>query len=288
MELVENARVLQGAAMISWRRPRSEHLLDLCFEHLRETCASTGRRETTSSGKLRLERQDKGEAARGADERSAMDNQRWCVGINWASDQHAFCVIDAEGRVRGTRQVAHTATAIHDALEWVRELCGVPAAAIAIGIELRAGPLVETCLDAGFPVFAINPKQQDRFRGRFAAADAKDDPGDARVIADALRTDRRAFRRVVPDAPAIVHLRDLTRLREDLETDRTRLTNRLREQLLRDDAPWLAFNPRPTRPGCGRCCTRCRIPTAGPPRPRAAWPACCGATAFADSAPPTW
>ena len=97
--------------------------------------------------------------------------------------------------------MAHTATAIHDALAWVRELCGVPAAAIAIGIELRAGPLVETCLDAGFPVFAINPKQQDRFRGRFAAADAKDDPGDARVIADALRTDRRAFRRVVPTPP---------------------------------------------------------------------------------------
>ena len=172
-----------------------------------------------------------------------MDNPTWCVGIDWASDQHAFCVIDGEGHVRGTRQVAHTATAIHDALAWVRDTCGLPAAAIALGIELRAGPLVETCLDAGFPVFAINPKQQDRFRGRFAAADAKDDPGDARVIADALRTDRRAFRQVVADAPEIVQLRDLTRLRADLETDRTRLTNRLREQLLRVDAPWLAFCP---------------------------------------------
>ena len=59
--------------------------------------------------------------------------------------------IDCEGRVRGTRQVAHTALAIHDALAWVRDTCGVPAAAIAVGIELRAGPLVERVSTPGFP-----------------------------------------------------------------------------------------------------------------------------------------
>ena len=46
---------------------------------------------------------------------------------------------------------------------------------------------------------------------------------------------------MVLDAPAIVHLRDLTRLREDCETDRTRLTNRLREQMQRVDAPRMTF-----------------------------------------------
>ena len=61
----------------------------------------------------------------------------------------------------GREQVVHTVTATRDALEWVRELCGVPAAAIDVGIELRDGPLVETCLDDELPVFEINLKQKD-------------------------------------------------------------------------------------------------------------------------------
>jgi hypothetical protein len=45
------------------------------------------------------------------------------------------------------------------------------------------------------------------------AAGAKDDARDAHVLADALRTDRRAFRRVRPDDPLIIQLREATRLR---------------------------------------------------------------------------
>ena len=74
---------------------------------------------------------------------------------------------------------------------------------IGVGIETPNGIVVETLVSAGFPVFVINPKQLDRFRDRFAMSGAKDDRRDARVIADSLRTDRRSYGLLEPEADAV-------------------------------------------------------------------------------------
>jgi transposase len=176
------------------------------------------------------------------------DEFEWFLGIDWGSAVHALCLLDRTGRIRGTRTVAHTAGAVHEAVHWVREQTGAAPAVIAVGIETPRGALVDTVIEQGFPVFAVNPKQLDRFRDRFTAAGAKDDARDAQVLADALRTDRRAFRRVHPDAPLIIQLREVTRLREDLQEDERRLANRLREQLYRVDAAWLTLSPAADEP----------------------------------------
>ena len=83
------------------------------------------------------------------------------------------------------------------------------------------------------PVFAINPKQLDRFRDRFTVAGAKDDSRDARVLGSSLRTDRQAFRRLVIDDPVIIELREWSRMADELQQERTRLANRIRQQLWR-------------------------------------------------------
>jgi len=88
-------------------------------------------------------------------------------------------------------------------------------------------------LDRGIHIFSLNPKQLDRFRDRHTVAGAKDDRRDAFVLADSLRTDRPAFRRVQPDHPHVVELRELSRVEDDLGQERRRLSNRLREQLHR-------------------------------------------------------
>ena len=176
------------------------------------------------------------------------DEYEWFLGIDWGSAVHALCLLDATGRIRGTRTVAHTAVAVQAALQWVREQTGAAPAVIAVGIETPRGVLVDTVIEQGFPVFAVNPKQLDRFRDRFTAAGAKDDDRDAHVLADALRTDRRAFRRVRPDDPLIIQLREATRLREDLQEDEQRLANRLRDQLSRVDAAWLTMSPAADEP----------------------------------------
>jgi hypothetical protein len=74
----------------------------------------------------------------------------------------------------------------------------------------------------GFNVYAINPKQLDRFRGRFSPAGAKDGSRDA----DALRTDMRAFRKLALAVP------EWSRMTDDLNAECNRLCNRLREQVI--------------------------------------------------------
>ena len=172
----------------------------------------------------------------------------WFLGIDWGSEAHALWLLDAHGATRGSRTVAHTASAVHEAVQWLREQTSVLPAQIAVGIETPRGVLVDTLIEHGFSVFALNPKQLDRFRDRFTVAGAKDDDRDAQVLADAVRTDRRAFRRVRADDPLIVELREVTRLREDLHDDERRLANRLRDQLYRVDAAWLAASPAADEP----------------------------------------
>ena len=53
------------------------------------------------------------------------------------------------------------------------------------------------------------------------------------MLADSLRTDRHAFRRLSNDEPVIVQLREWSRMADDLQQERTRLASRMREQLWR-------------------------------------------------------
>jgi transposase len=139
--------------------------------------------------------------------------------------------------------VAHTAAAIAEVVQWVQTQTGAGPGDLAVAIERPHGVLVDTFVELDWAVFAINPKQLDRFRDRFTIGGAKDDRRDAHVGADALRTDPRAFHRVMPTDPRVLHLRELCRLLEDLQQQQSRLTNRLREQLLRVDAAWLTVSP---------------------------------------------
>jgi transposase len=172
-----------------------------------------------------------------------VDTWEWFVGVDWGQEEHALCVVNAQGQVCGRRRVAHTVAAVDEAVRWLGAQTGTGPEGIAVAIETSRGVLVDSLIERQFPVFVINPKQLDRFRDRFSPAGAKDDDEDAHVLADALRTDRRAFQRVHPDDPLIIQLREVTRLRQDLMDDESRLTNRLREQLYRVNAVWLTLSP---------------------------------------------
>ncbi len=185
----------------------------------------------------------------------------WFLGIDWGSEVHQVCLLNAARTVCRWRRVEHSATAIQDLVTWVEQETGVTPAETAVAIEVPRGALVDALLERGFPVWAINPKQLDRFRDRHTAAGAKDDRRDALVLADSLRTDPAAFRRVAVDDPVIIQLREWARVEEDVEGEQRALTNRLRDQLYRiapallrlcpaADEPWLwtllAVAPTPT------------------------------------------
>jgi transposase len=161
------------------------------------------------------------------------DQIRWFVGIDWATQQHRVCLLDAEGKCVAERDVAHGGADLSELCAWLLEKTGAPPEQIAVAIETPRGPVVEALLERGFQVFATNPKQLDRFRDRFTVAGAKDDSRDASVLGCSLRTDRQAFRRLAVDNPLVIELREWLRMDDELKQEQARLTNRMRQQLWR-------------------------------------------------------
>jgi hypothetical protein len=155
------------------------------------------------------------------------------VGIDWATEDHAVCVVDAQGAIQGERRFVHSGDGLSALCDWLTVVSGTEPALIAVAIEVPHGAVVETLLERGFLVHAINPKQVDRFRDRFTVAGAKDDRRDAYVLGDALRTDGHRFRRLGVADPLVIEVREWSRLAEDLQQERVRLGNRVRDQLLR-------------------------------------------------------
>jgi transposase len=162
-----------------------------------------------------------------------VDDVQWFVGIDWATQSHCVCLLDAEGRQVGQREFAHGGAGLAELRDWLLEKTKAAPGQIAVAIETTHGPVVEMLLENGFAVFAINPKQFDRFRDRFTVAGAKDDRRDALVLAGSLRTDRKAFRQLASDNPVVVELREWSRITDELQQERTRLANRFRQQLWR-------------------------------------------------------
>ena len=157
---------------------------------------------------------------------------KWFAAVDWGSEKHQVCVLDAEGGVIGEREFRHSGAGLTQLADWVQSITG-PASTVAIAIEVPHGPVVDVLLDRGFCVYSINPKQLDRLRDRFSVAGAKDDRRDARAAADGLRNDRHLFRCLQIADPHILELREWSRLAEELQRERVRLGNRLHHQLWR-------------------------------------------------------
>lgn len=191
------------------------------------------------------------------------DEYRIYVGIDWATEAHQACVLDCTGRVLAERSFAHTGEGVAGFAQWVQGVAGGDPGRAAIAIEVPRGAVVETLVEHGFHLYAINPKQLDRFRDRHSVAGAKDDRRDAFVLSDSLRTDRARFRRIRLDEPLVIQLRELSRIDEELGREVNRLTNRLREQLHRFHAQALKLCPSADEPWLWALLALAPSPVAG-------------------------
>src|SRR5207248_1976198 len=124
----------------------------------------------------------------------------------WATQHHQVSLVDPTGRRREERQVPHSGAGLTGLVDYLTQLVSDPQR-IAVAIEVPRGAIVDTLLERGCQVFALNPKQLDRFRDRHTVAGAKDDRRDAFVLADSVRTDQPSFRRLQLDAPHLLLLR---------------------------------------------------------------------------------
>ncbi len=162
-----------------------------------------------------------------------MHQKQFYVGGDWASQSHRVCVLQADGDRLGEQVFKHTGEGLARMAGWILKLAQSEPELVQVAIEVPHGPVVESLLNRGFQVHSINPRQLDRFRDRFSPAGAKDDSRDVPVLADALHTDPRCLRRLEPLDLLLVELREWSRIAEELTRLRTRLSHRLRDQLLR-------------------------------------------------------
>jgi transposase len=162
------------------------------------------------------------------------DPKRWYAGVDWGSQSHCVFLADDQGRKIGQKFFKHSGEGLAEMAAWLLKTSGADGPGqVFVAIEVPHGPVVESLIERGFVVHAINPKQMDRFRDRFSMAGAKDDSRDAEVMASAVRTDPRCFRRLSSADPVLVELREWSRIADELGVERNRLANRLREQLWR-------------------------------------------------------
>ena len=147
------------------------------------------------------------------------------VGLDWAAETHAVCVINTEGRTLAQFTVEHSADGIAGLIAKLARF-GDPID-VQVGIERPDGRLVDLLLEAGHPVVPVSPNAIKTWREGEVVSGAKSDTGDALVIAEYLRL--RAHRlQVVPGYSAETKaLRTVVRTRDDLVQLRVAATNQL-------------------------------------------------------------
>lgn len=163
----------------------------------------------------------------------------WFAGIDWADAHHDVVVVDELGRQHGAVRVAHSAAGLEALVTFLQ---GYATAAtgdeagvdtphtspdperVACIVELTHGLLITALLEAGFPVYPVNPKTLEHWR---KPSGAKTDSIDAYLLARKGRSDLGELRRLAPDSPLVQELKLLTRDQDALVQTQTRLVNQL-------------------------------------------------------------
>jgi Transposase/Transposase IS116/IS110/IS902 family len=152
------------------------------------------------------------------------------VGVDWAEAHHDVHVQDEEGKRLTSGRLPEGV----DGIARFHDLVGIHVDSpeqIVIGIETDRGLFVAALVAAGYQVFAVNPMSTSRYRDRHSASGAKSDAGDAKVLADMVRTDRHNHRLVSADSETVQTVKILARAHQSMIWSRGRQTNGLRSTL---------------------------------------------------------
>jgi hypothetical protein len=143
------------------------------------------------------------------------------VGDDWAEAHHDIHVMNDVGERLAAKRLLEGLEGITAFHELVAGLVDDPSE-VVVGIETERGMWVQALIAAGYTVYAINPLSVSRYRDRHNVAGAKSDPGDAKVLADLVRTDSHNHRPIAGDSDAAGAIKVLARAHQNLIWDRTR------------------------------------------------------------------
>ena len=155
------------------------------------------------------------------------------VGIDWASTEHAVCVLDQAGKTVRAFRIPHSAAGFDDLVARLRRLGAPPM--LPVALERPDGRLVDRLLEAGHPVVPVRSNAIKAWREGEVVSGAKSDTDDAAVIAEYLRLRRHRLRTLTPFSDATRALRAVVRARGELVRQRVAAINQLTATL---DAFW--------------------------------------------------
>ena len=152
------------------------------------------------------------------------------IGLDWAAEKHDVCLWDAATGKSRHRVIEHTPEAL---AEWLAELqASYPGRRLAVCLEQSRGALMYALMDHAFlDLYPINPVTLARYREAFAPSRAKDDPGDARLLAEILRLHRDKLAVWKPDDEQTRTLAFLNEERRKAVNLRTKLVLRMQAAL---------------------------------------------------------
>lgn len=152
------------------------------------------------------------------------------VGDDWAEDHHDIHVMDDNGTRLASRRLPEGLPGIRGLHDIVATHAQDPRQ-VVIGIETDRGLWVNALVAAGYQVYAVNPLAVARYRDRHHVSGAKSDAGDAKLLADLVRTDRHNHRPIAGDSADAEAIKVLARGHQNLIWTRNRHTNALRSAL---------------------------------------------------------
>ena len=120
------------------------------------------------------------------------------IAIDWADQNHDIAMQVAGQTEKTTRAIEHTANALTDWVNELRQQFG--SGKIAVCLEQSKGALINFLINHDMVVlYPINPKSLAKFREAFRPSKAKDDPTDTDFLLEMILKHRHKLKRWKPD-----------------------------------------------------------------------------------------
>jgi transposase len=155
------------------------------------------------------------------------------IGIDWSEEKHDVIFMNEAGADLAGVCIPHSLEGFAQ-FDAARRKLGLASCDCLVGLETAHNILIDYLWSQEYSqLYVLPPNQVHSNQGRFRQSGAKDDPADARLIADILRTDRGRLQPWRPDSPLTRQMRANISLILYLNQQVLRLSNRLRAVLLR-------------------------------------------------------
>ena len=151
-------------------------------------------------------------------------NEMIHLGLDWADDHHDIAVMDEAGTVLAERRVSDTMVGVADIHALVADY-EADASCVVVGIETTRGLVPQALVAAGYTVYEVNPLAASRYRDRHHLSGAKSDRGDAKMLADVVRTDRHNHRPYLGNTDLAESIKILARAHQELIQQRQTQVN---------------------------------------------------------------